>query len=183
MRQELEHILPDWSRVWAACIGRVHFWRVPPHWTLDDWLEEIDAECMVAACQAIRIFDFTRGPSLNSFVYHRMLASALARYRREWRFAALREKLSACGTTTVVPIEDQFAAQDEEDRLKCSLSILGDGDRTLLEHVYWDGQTEREIANGLGISQQAVSKRKHKILRELRQTFEHKNQSRKLESE
>jgi RNA polymerase sigma factor (sigma-70 family) len=182
MRQELEHALPDWSRIWAACSGRIHYWRVPPRWTMDDWLEEIDAECMAAACLAIRIFDKTRGPSLSSFVYHRMLASALARYRREWSYAALRDKLSSRAGTTVVPMEDRFADQDEEDRLKDSLSHLRDDDRLLLEYLFWDGRTESEIASGLGITQQAVNKRKRKILSELRRSFEHDGRSTSIET-
>ena len=64
-------------------------------------------------------------------------------------------------------MEDRFADQDEEDRLKRSLSHLPDDDRELLEHLFWDGQTESEIASGLGITQQAVNKRKHKLLSEV----------------
>ena len=183
MRPELEESLPDWPRIWAACSGRIHYWRVPPRWTLDDWLEEIDAECMAAACVAIRIFDKTRGPTLNSFVYHRMLASALARYRREWSYAALRDKLSSVGTTTVVSVEDRFADQDDQERLSISLSALQNDDRLLLEHLFWDGRTESDIASGLGITQQAVNKRKRKILSELRRSFEHTGGIRRLERE
>ena len=91
---ELEHALPDWSRIWAACSGRIHYWRRSPRWTLDDWLEEIDAECMAAACLAIRIFDKTRGPTLSSFVYHRMLAT-LGELPPGMGYATLREKLSS----------------------------------------------------------------------------------------
>ena len=104
--------------------------------------------------------------SLGSFVYHRMLASALARYRREWRYGAPRSHAS--GTAAAVPTEDRFADRDEQERLKRSLSHLPDDDRELLEHLFWDGQTETEIASGLGITQQAVNKRKHKLLSELR---------------
>ena len=93
------------------------------------------------------------------------------------------DKLSTCGSTNVVPVEDRFADQDEAERLKVSLSALGDDDRLLLQHLFWDGRTESEVASGLGISQQAVNKRKRKILSELRRSFEHTSGSTQIETE
>ena len=51
------------------------------------------------------------------------------------------------------------------------MSRLVDDDRRLLERLYWEGSTEVEVAGSMGISQQAVSKRKLKILAELRRRF------------
>jgi DNA-directed RNA polymerase specialized sigma subunit len=48
------------------------------------------------------------------------------------------------------------------------LTRLPAADRRLLERLFWEECTETEIASGLGITQQAVSKRKRKILTELR---------------
>ena len=73
----LQHHMREWTMVWTACVRRTHRWRVPPRWSLSDWWEEIDAESIAAACHAIRIFDPNLGPTLNSFVYHTILASAL----------------------------------------------------------------------------------------------------------
>ena len=166
----LQHGLPDWSRVWNACKRRTHAWQVPPRWSPRDWWEEIDAECLVAACHSLRIFDPTRGPSLASFVYHQILAAALARYRQEWIYAR-RNGLSA---TTVEhaaepnAVEDRFAAEQEEKRLLGLLTDLPESDRRLIHWLFYDGRSETDVASGLGISQQAVSKRKLKILRSLR---------------
>ena len=72
-------------------------------------------------------------------------------------------------------IVDQSPLPDEtvtdklmtETLLSC-LEMLGEADRILVTAVYYDGKSETEIAVSLGITQQAVSKRLHKAIRELR---------------
>jgi RNA polymerase sigma factor (sigma-70 family) len=169
----LQEKLPDWPRVWAACVRRTHAWRVPPRWSTRDWWEEIDAESVASACHAMRIFDPERGPSMASFIYHHILASALARYRQEWNYA-LRYGISPSSEERLVGIDDvenRFVADQEEIRLKRLMTDLPETDRSLIESLFWDGRTETEVAGGLGISQQAVCKRKHKILNKLRNTL------------
>jgi RNA polymerase sigma factor (sigma-70 family) len=169
----LQHRMKDWPRVWSACTARTHGWRVPPRWSLSDWFEEIDAESIAAACHAIRIFDPHRGPTLSTFVYHQILASALSRYRQEWTYA-LRYGIASMEEPGVAGGgEERFSVEQEEEQLKRSLISLPDADRHLIEHLFWEGRTETEIADGLGISQQAVSKRKRKILSALRREFKH----------
>jgi RNA polymerase sigma factor (sigma-70 family) len=169
----LEEKLPDWPRVWAACVRRTHGWRVPPRWSPRDWWEEIDAEGVASACHAMRIFDPERGLSLASFVYHQVLASALSRYRQEWNYA-LRYGLSPSSENHLVGLDDvenRLAADQEEKKLKRLMTNLPESERRLIESLFWDGRTETEVAGGLGISQQAVCKRKHKILNKLRNTL------------
>ena len=149
---------------------RTHAWRTPPRWCPRDWLEEIDAESIASACQAIRIFEPDRGPSLESFVYHRVLAGALSRYRKEWSHAlrCIRSpslKVEAKGTDEV---DDQDAAAVEEKRIRRSMIDLPEKDRRLIECLFWEGRTEKDVAGGLGITQQAVNKRKRRILVQLR---------------
>ena len=159
-----------WPDVWAACVRRTHGWRTPPRWCPRDWLEEIDAESIASACQAILIFEPDRGPSLESFVYHRVLSGALARYRKEWGYALRCGRRSSSGADAYGTnlIDDQDAAAVERQKLMGSMTALPEDDRRLIECLYWDGQTERDIAGRLGITQQAVSKRKRKILLKLR---------------
>ncbi len=76
--------------------------------------------------------------------------------------------------------EERFTVEQEEEQLKQSLTSLPEADRHLLEHLFWEGRTETEIADGLGISQQAVSKRKRKILTALRRSFKHSEESLKV---
>jgi DNA-directed RNA polymerase specialized sigma subunit len=54
------------------------------------------------------------------------------------------------------------------EALHQGLAKLAEQDRWLIERLFWEGQTEAEVAKEIGISQPAVSKRKCAILRELR---------------
>lgn len=54
------------------------------------------------------------------------------------------------------------------EKLHRSLALLPESERSLLEQIYFCGLTEREIAQSLGISQNAVNKRRHKALAHLR---------------
>ena len=54
------------------------------------------------------------------------------------------------------------------ERLREALKMLSEPERRLVEHLYYDELTERETAAIYGISQPAVTKRKHKIIQKLR---------------
>ena len=110
-------------------------------------------------------------PTLGSFVYHQILGTALTRYRQEWTYAT-RYGASAIGEVGVTPVEDRFAIKQEEEELTQNLTDLPDEDRSLIKDLYWQGFTESEVASGLGISQQAVNRRKRKILDRLRESFD-----------
>jgi RNA polymerase sigma factor (sigma-70 family) len=168
MNSWLQHHLKEWPKIWATCVRRTHRWRVPPRWSVSDWWEEIDAESIAAACHAIRIFDPDLGPSLDSFVYHTILASALSRYRKEWTYALRYGIAESEDSGMIAEADERFLIEQEEEQLKRSLTRLSETDRRLLQRLFWEGHTETEVASGLGISQQAVSKRKRKILTELR---------------
>jgi DNA-directed RNA polymerase specialized sigma24 family protein len=162
--------IPGWPRVWEATAGRIHRWRVPPHWCVRDWWEEIDAEIIAAACQAVRAFDPARGASLSRYAYHQILAKAMARYRKEWTFG-LR---SGPGWTGIEPpTKTGNGALEDEAKARVLLGVtrLRDPDRRLLECLFWEGRSEEEIAEPLGITKQAVNKRKWRILLALRRSI------------
>jgi RNA polymerase sigma factor (sigma-70 family) len=173
INRALEPSCSDWPKVWAGFLKRVHNWRIPPRWCSRDWREEIEAEIIASACHSISVFDARRGPTLASFVYHRILASALARYRNEWKHA--RRCRTFCSSRVHAADSDklanEIAAVEEQQRLKRSLAGLPDHDRRLIERLYWEGWTEVDVAGRLGISQQAVSKRKQRVLREIRKAL------------
>ena len=54
------------------------------------------------------------------------------------------------------------------EALHQGLAQLAGPDRWLIERLFWDGNTEAEVAEELGISQPAISKRKCAIIRKLR---------------
>jgi DNA-directed RNA polymerase specialized sigma24 family protein len=162
--------MPGWPKVWAASASRIHRWRVPPHWSRRDWREEIDAESIAAACQAIRVFDAKRGSSLSRFVYFQILAKAMSRYRKEWSFALHfgpgRDIVES------LPEARVQAGAEAQERLFRTVTRLPEPDRRLIEFLFWEGRSEQEIGCGLGITKQAVNKRKWKILLELRRAIQ-----------
>jgi RNA polymerase sigma factor (sigma-70 family) len=169
----LEQSLPAWPQVWSVCRSRTHRWRTPPRWSIREWREELDAECIASAYRAIRNFDPERGPSIESFVYYTVLADALIRLRREWTY------FHRYGAPTSLPdqpdrrdaVDEQFAAEQDNQAVFRLIEDLPVTDRHLIECLFWEGRTEKDVAGGLGITQQAVSKRKQKVLNGLRNTL------------
>ena len=153
----------DWLAL-SGCLRRIRRWRVPPHWSSRDWSEEMGAEATLAALQAARDFDPTRGVPWEAFLRQRVRRAALARYRREWTYALRRVS---------VPALDEYGAEGGGPPsreavfalLQEALGRLPRSDVWLIEGLFWGGQTEARLARDLGVSQQAVSKRKKNILK------------------
>ena len=60
------------------------------------------------------------------------------------------------------------------DRLKAALPLLSDGEQTLINAIFLEELSEREVGLRLGITQSVVNKRKAKILAKLRKIIENK---------
>ena len=58
------------------------------------------------------------------------------------------------------------------DRLKAALSLLSDGEQTLIHAIFFEKLSEREVGLRLGVTQSVVNKRKAKILAKLRKIME-----------
>jgi DNA-directed RNA polymerase specialized sigma24 family protein len=147
-------------------LRQISTWCVPPNWSPRDWREEMEAEAIAAAWEAERDFDPTRGVRLEAFVHHRVWARAWTRYRQEWTYA-LRcgrhlEGNHGNGATT-----DGFSIVEVFEFVRSFLRRLPEVDRILIESLFWDGKTEVEVARILSLSQQAISKRKRRILEQL----------------
>ncbi len=67
-----------------------------------------------------------------------------------------------------VSVEDMAISSILLDKLRHCLPLLGDSDRELIFSLFYCGLSEREYAEILGLSQNAVNKRRHKILTKLR---------------
>jgi RNA polymerase sigma factor (sigma-70 family) len=158
------------AATWAGCLRRIRRWRVPPRWAACDWYEEIRAEAAAAALQAARDFDPDRGTPWDAFVRARIMAGALARYRREWTLAIRQVGAAGMEGFPARP-GDSPLSEAAYGVLQEALGQLSPRDRGLIERLFWGGATETGIAAGLGVSQQAVSKHKLAILRALRQTI------------
>jgi len=160
------------------CLRRIRRWRVPPNWTPADWAREMKAESAGAFWSACRDFDPSRrvptcrdfDPSrrvpFEAFARQRILGAALTRYRREWGFAL------HCGGDDERPrpreAPDTVACSDRAHLVREVLARLTSSELTLIDALFWSGETERVVAGRLSLTQQAVSKRKRVLLRTLK---------------
>ena len=60
------------------------------------------------------------------------------------------------------------------DRLKAALLLLSDSEQALIQAIFFEELSEREVGLRLGITQSVVNKRKAKILAKLRKIIENK---------
>ncbi len=165
------------TAVLARCLSRARSWRVPPNWSAEEWFGELEAQAAVSVFRAGRDYDASRGLSLDVFVYFHVLADLLSRYRKEWSYAlhsapSLSESGEFARNPDLFPTGEPFrehssAVSDAE--LREAIARLPPMSRELIEQLYWQERNEAAVAEELAISQQAVSKRKQAILRNLRQ--------------
>ena len=151
----------------ALC--RARSWQTPPNWSSRDWLNEVRAITVAAGSLAELEYEPARGVPLEAFVYCRALASAWTRYRQEWayyvRFAATPDN----GWTEYATVLGAESGPEAIEPLVArALMQLSHTDRCLIQQLFWKRLTESRIAAALGTTQQAVSKRKLRILKQLR---------------
>jgi RNA polymerase sigma factor (sigma-70 family) len=148
-----------------SCLSRVSAWPVPAHWSKRDWFEEMRAHIESAAWHAVCDYDPSRNVPLPAFVYRRVIASSLTRYRQEWSYTlhsvcqADEEKLERASIA-----HDSLYSPGGSELLRYALVRLTEPQRQLIRRLFWDGYTETEVAQSLGISHQAVSRRKRAVL-------------------
>lgn len=111
----------------------------------------------------------------------------LTYYRMRRRCSAVQEKDTYNGVSSydaldtadmlgIDSIPDVNASSVEDlamdhllrEKLRMCLLQLTDPERHLILALYYEGKTEREYAEILGISQKGVNKRRHKVLDKLR---------------
>ena len=161
----------EWCVI-SKCLRRIRRWRVPPRWTDQDWREEMEAEATAAALQAKRDFNPIRGVPWEAFLYLRIIRSALARHRREWMFAMRRVSITAWDECEMIEGGSLPSREATHELLQDALGRLSAADARLIEDLFWEGKTEAGLGEALGISQQAVSKRKRSILKTLKRVVE-----------
>jgi len=158
------------AAVLARCLRRTRRWPPPPNWSPGDWLEEVRGCAALAMCQAAAEYDSLRGKSIEAFMIGRATGAVLTRYRQEWAYAGHCIHAATHDPRYAIPSDGRrdmdlclTAATLEE-----LLDRLPETDRLILRQMFWDCCTEADLAGRLGISQQAVSKRKDAVLRSLR---------------
>jgi DNA-directed RNA polymerase specialized sigma24 family protein len=157
-----------WPVLWARCWRRVRTWRLPPRWAAWDWQEEARAQGALADALARREFDPALGVPLDAFRYRRIVHAVWARYRQEWSYGRRAQPGIAIPDRPTPARPGPDPGADERARIKSALDGLAELDRGLIRRLFWDGRGEGDLAREWGVSQQAVSKRKQRILTQLR---------------
>jgi RNA polymerase sigma factor (sigma-70 family) len=141
---------------------------IPNRWSATDWMEVMRAEGALAACKAVREYDSERGVPLELFVRRRVREAIWTRYRREQSYAM------RCGSEPLPEEGGEARAEDADpiaqahETVQPALAQLPENDYGLIERLFWEEWSEADIAREQGTSQQAVNKRKRKILADLR---------------
>ena len=148
---------------------RILSWRIPPNWSAHDWSDEVNAITAAAGCHAEIDYDLERGVPLSAFLYQRALTCARTRYRQEWAYALrfIQEDGNG-GDEPEAPRSGVIEVFPPNDSLQCALLELPLADQCLIRQLFWNQTTEGKLAANLKVSQQAVSKRKRKIICKLR---------------
>jgi DNA-directed RNA polymerase specialized sigma24 family protein len=167
-------VSPECGVVLQKCFQRIAAWQIPPNWSRPDWLDEIKAHGVAAACQALCDYEVERAVPLEAFVYQRVMARVLTRYRQEWGYA-LRvvsgnaQDDSPAGSKAVLVSVTAFPPFEVDTSpihgaLRDAVASLPAPSRLLIEQLFWHDRTEKDVAESLRIGRRAVNKRKHAIL-------------------
>jgi len=111
--------------------------------------EEIVQDTFVEVWRRAREYDASRG-TVSAWVATIARTRALDRLRAEGRLSAAKEKAAAePEAPSVAPLELAVERQQRE-RVNAALQTLPAEQRTAIELAYYDGLTQREIAEKLG---------------------------------
>ena len=124
---------------------------------------EAESLAALAALEAEQAFDDRVGVPREAFVYRRTLSALIARFRSEWSHARV-----STGAGRPSNPRGTEANTDARRALLDALGLLPESESWLLRRLYSDQATESALAHELGISQQAVSKRKRAAIARLR---------------
>jgi DNA-directed RNA polymerase specialized sigma24 family protein len=152
--------------------ARVRHWRIPPHWSTPDWLDEVRAILQSAATSAAFDYDKERAVPLRAHIYIRAVAAVWGRYRQEWSYYLHSATESGAGVEPIaMPFDRSQADETVRHFLGQALSHLPVEDQLLVEQLFWNDTRQDRLAVMLGMSQQEVSRRKVRVLQLLRQTL------------
>ena len=90
---------------------------------------------------------------------------------REDSYERLLEQ-SAQFQEDAICVEEQALRNIQSEQLHKALSLLSDDECILIEQLYFEGRTEREIADERGIYHNAIHKQKRRILHKLKKILE-----------
>jgi hypothetical protein len=157
--------------------GRASSWRTPPHWSRRDWLDEVRAILNSGAVCAGLKYDENRGVPLRAHIYMRSVAAVWSRYRQEWSYYLHTVPESDAGGEPIATLLPEVNGYEVVDHLLGqALNQLSVEDQLLIQRLFWDNADQRRVAAKLQISQPCVSRRKTRVLRELRRLLSEQSQ-------
>lgn len=159
----------EWPTLWARCWARIRSWRLPPRWSPCQWQDEARAHGALAAYEALRAFESSRLVPLDAFLYRRVLDAVWTRYRQEWAYGRRAVPLKR--------VEDDALARSLPDpdlleQMTRALDRLSEPERRLIRQLFWDGSSLDELSGVMGVSREALMKRKGRVLLKLRQMLQ-----------
>jgi hypothetical protein len=151
----------DVVKAMEYALGRAMHWQRPPHWSREDWKNELRAVANLAMCEALVDWQPVHGVPSTRYVYIKVVHYLRQMHQREWRFALRNCPADALemrgGGDDLVPTEQ---GNIETMMLKKCLNAL---------MLYYEQCTEREIASRLGVSAPYVHKVEARALKRLRE--------------
>jgi hypothetical protein len=161
----------DMSAVLSQARRKILSWPKPANWSNHDWSDEVKGITAAVRCRVEIDFDRDRGVPMEAFLYLRALSCAWTRYRQECAYA--RRFIHANGCDTAAEVDVSFVEDcHPTDSLRCAVRKLPFVDQWLIRQLFWAKTPQGEIARVLRMSQQAISKRKRKIIGKLREVLD-----------
>ncbi len=113
---------------------------------------------------------------MAAHIYMRAVSAAWTRYRQEWSYFLHCAAECPVGAERVTAAFDYAGDREEDQILKRALNQLSVEDHQLIRRLFWDEADQRGVAATLHISQQSVSRRKARVLRQLRRLLNGQSQ-------
>lgn len=148
-----------------AALRRALRWQKPPQWSRGEWLGELEAEANLAMLRALLSYEPSYGVPLSAFVYKSVLHGLWSVYRREWQYALHVYSGNQLIEKDNLPVSSPV----EAERLQEALQALPDRERAVIWQVFYNGSSEREVAEELGIAATVVHRLKKRALQRLRE--------------
>jgi DNA-directed RNA polymerase specialized sigma24 family protein len=104
------------------------------------------------------------------------MARVLTRHRQEWIYAmrifseadTMRRSDRKDDGRSIYSLQSTNTLSSPWQTLRDAVASLTEPDRALITRLFWEGQTEADVAKTLGIGRRAVNKRKHAVMRSLK---------------
>jgi DNA-directed RNA polymerase specialized sigma subunit len=125
------------------------------------------AEAACATWEAVCDYDPSLNVPFSAFARQRVLTSTLRRYRQEWAYALHSAPEHDPEISDSRRLDSATSALFDACQGH-ALAPLSKTDRWLVGQLFLRDRTEADIATQIGITQQAISKRKRAIVMKLR---------------